>query len=286
MSPTIIYVREIPEFKLDGLPLGRHVEHDDRSREYAFQLPAKLQGQQLQSVRHQRFIPVLDQGNVGSCTGNAAEGAAGTGQVFQAIPPTVPAKPNPTDARGDEFLAVALYSAATDLDNIPGDYPPDDTGSTGIAVAKAAVKMGLFAGYQHTFTLLDALTALQLLPQMWGINWYTSFDQPDANGLITITPGATVRGGHEIVADELDVTRGLVGFTNSWSAAWGPIGGRFYMSWTDLEKLLGQQGDVTIPVPLTQQPPQPAPSPQPTPDTVDAAMWAAAQTWAHARGLA
>jgi len=283
VSPTVIYVREIPEFKLDGLPLGRHVEHDDRSRQYAFQLPAKLAGQQLQSVRHQRFIPVLDQGNLGSCVGNAAEGIAGTGQIFQAIPATVAARPG-SDASNDEAQAVALYSTATQLDNLPGQYPPSDTGTTGIAGAKAAVDAGLFAGYQHTFTLLDALAALQILPQMWGINWYDSFDQPDSSGLVTITPGAQVRGGHEIVADELNVDRGLVGFTNSWSAGWGPIGGRFYINWLDLEKLLGQQGDVTIPVPLTQQPPTPGPVPV-TPDLVDQAMWAAAQSWATARGL-
>jgi hypothetical protein len=284
VSPTLIYVRELPEYHLDGLPLGRHVEHDDRSRQYAFQAPAKLAGQPLQSVRHQRFIPVLDQGNLGSCTGNAAEGAAGTGQVFQAIPPTVPARPDTADAASDETRAVALYSLATQLDNIPGQYPSDDTGSTGIAVAKAAVRAGLFAGYQHTFALLDALTALQMLPQMWGINWYDSFDQPDANGLVTITKGAQVRGGHEPMADELDVANRLVGFTNSWSETWS-VRGRFYVSWTDLETLLGQQGDVTIPVPLTQQPPTPGPAPV-TPDDVDRAMWAAAQTWAKTRGLA
>jgi hypothetical protein len=284
VAPSIIYVREIPEFKLDGLPLGRHVEHDDRSRQYAFQVPEHLVSGQLQPVRHQRFVPVLDQGNLGSCCGNAAEGVAGTGSVFQAIPPTVAGRPSPTDAVGDEAQAVALYAAATLLDNVPGSYPPDDTGSTGVAAAKAAVKAGLIAGYQHTFSLADALAALQLVPLMFGINWYDSFDQVGPDGLVTITPGAQVRGGHEIVADELDVTRRVVGFTNSWSASWG-LGGRFYIGWGDVEQLLGEQGDVTVPVPLSQQPPQPAPTPAPGPDQVDAAMWSAAQTWAKARGL-
>lgn len=286
MTPTIIYVREIPEYHLDGLPLGRHVEHDDRSRGFAFQ-GGKLAGQALQSVRHQRYIPVLDQGNLGSCTGNAAEGVAGTGPVFQAIPPAVAARPDPVDGASDEVRAVALYSLATQLDGIPGQYKPDDTGSTGVAVAKAMVKAGLIAGYQHTFTTTDALTALQMLPLIVGMNWYTSFDQPGPDGVVTLARGATVRGGHELVADELDVDRRLVGFTNSWSAGWGPVGGRFYLSWADLDRLLGEQADVTIPVPLTQQPPQPAPgpAPTPTPDAVDQAMWAAAQAWAHDRGL-
>lgn len=282
---TIVYVREIPEFALDGLPLGRHVEHDDRSRDYAFQ--ARTGATALQPVRHQRYIPVLDQGNLGSCTGNAAEGTAGTGAVFQGLPAVTRLTPVQGDAAADEAQAVALYSAATRLDNIPGAWEPDDTGSTGIAAAKALVKSSLIAGYQHTFKLADALTALQYVPLMIGMNWYDSFDQPDSSGLITITPAAQVRGGHEIVADELDVARQLVGFTNSWSASWG-LAGRFYLGFGDLERLLGEQGDVTVPVPLTQQPPQPAPgpAPSPTPDAVDQAMWSAAQTWAKARGLA
>lgn len=287
-----IYVREIPEFRFDGLPLGRHVEHDDRSREFAFQVPGKLAGQPLQPVRHQRFIPVLDQGNRGSCTGNAGEGAAGTGPVFQAIPPTVPARPSTTDAAGDEKEAVALYSAATQLDSIPGCYPPDDTGSTGIAAAKAMVKAGLIAGYQNTFTLQDALAALQYVPLMVGSNWYTSFDMPDATGLVTIAPGATVRGGHEYVADELDPVNRMVGFTNSWSPAWG-LQGRFRMSWDDFGTLLGQQGDVVVPVPLSQPKPQPAHPiiPQPvqqavlTVEQLERQMWELAQKWAHVRGL-
>jgi hypothetical protein len=207
--------------------------------------------------------------------------------VFQAIPAECRARPAPADGGGDERQAVTLYSSATLLDNVPGSYPPDDTGSTGIAAAKAMVKAGLIAGYQHTFTLADALAALQLGPQMWGINWYDSFDQPDSNGLVTITAGAQVRGGHEIVADELLPSQRLVGFTNSWSGAWG-LQGRFYLGWGDLETLLGQQGDVTIPVPLSQPPPVPAPAPAPVPagpDELDEAMWTAAKQWAAARGL-
>jgi hypothetical protein len=287
---STVYVREIPEFVLDGLRLGRHVEHDSRSRDYTFTLPAKLKAQPLQSVRHQRFIPVLDQGSLGSCGGEAGEGAAGTGPVWQALPPALAAKPNQADEASDQTQAVQLYSAATRLDTIPGQYPPDDTGTTDLGVAKAMVQAGLISGYQHTFTLQDALTALQLVPVIVGMNWFTSMDMPDVNGLVTIAPGATVRGGHLVVADELDVTRQLVGFTNSWSAQWG-LNGRFYLSWDDLGTLLGQQGDVTVPVPLSQPAPQPAqpaepsaPSAPPTIEQLEQEMFAAFQRWAHARG--
>lgn len=291
---TTTYVREIPEYSFDGLPLGRHVEHDERSRDYAFAVPEKLRGQPLQSVRHQRTIPILDQGNTRSCTGNAAEGVAGTMPVFQAIPAQLAAKPDPADAAGDEARALALYSIATQLDGIPGNYRPDDTGSTGLAVAKAMVQAGLIAGYQHTFSFQDALSALQVVPLMFGINWYDSFDQPSANGQIAITAGAQVRGGHEIEADELDVSNQRVWFDQSWSTLFG-LDGRVWISWSDLERLLAEQGDVIVPVPLSQPKPQPAPGPAPAPapgpaptplEDLERQMWTIFQTWAKAHGLA
>ena len=67
---------------------------------------------------------------------------------------------------------------------------------------------------------------------------------------MTITPDAQVRGAHEPMADELLVDERLVGFSNSWSPEWG-FQGRFYLGWGDLERLLGEQGDVIVPVPLT-----------------------------------
>jgi len=284
-----VYVREIPEFHLDGLPLGRHVEHDDRSRQYEF---APRAGVTLQAVRHQRFVPLLDQGTLRSCTGNAALGAAGTGAVFQAIPAAAPYRPETADAVKAEDEAVALYSTATRIDGIPGSWTPDDTGSTGLAAAKALKQAGLIAGYLHTFSLQAALAALQAGPLMVGMNWYDSFDTPDPSGLVRITPAAQVRGAHEVVADELLPDQQLVGFPNSWSEAFG-LQGRFYLTWDDFGRLLDEQGDVIVPVPLSQPMPQPVqpaaqqvaqPSP-PGADQADHDLWAALQQWAHARGL-
>lgn len=91
-----------------------------------------------------------------------------------------------------------------------------------------------------------------------GINWYNSFDSPDKTGRIRIGPGATVRGGHEIVLDELDVACRLVWFTNSWSSSWGKDG-RACIGWDDFARLLKEDGDVTVFVPLTQPAPTPTP---------------------------
>lgn len=142
--------------------LGRHVYHDSRSRGFA--APEGGAGA-WRSVRHQRFIPVLDQGQVGSCTGNAAAGCLGTGQFWgQATQQTLSA----ADATHDEGEAVKLYSAATALDQIKGTYPPDDTGSDGLSVAKACQNAGLISGYTHAFSLDALLSALSTQPVIVG----------------------------------------------------------------------------------------------------------------------
>lgn len=256
-----MYVRHIPEHPGAGR-LGRHVRHDPRSLAYRY--PARSTGT-LTSVRHTRQIPVLDQGDLGSCTGNAAEGALGTSPFWDAIPTTVLGRPT-GNAQVDEDQAIALYSAATALDSYAGGYPPTDTGSDGLAVAKAATAAGLISGYQHATSLDAALAALAAQPVIAGINWYDSFDSPAASGLITIAKRAVVRGGHEVVLDELDVTRRRVWFTNSWSSQWGLLG-RACLSWDDFGRLLSEQGDVTVFTPLSQ----PAPTPTPDPSTGDLA---------------
>ena len=65
--------------------------------------------------------------------------------------------------------------------------------------------------------------------------------------MVEITPGATIRGGHEIVADEIDADNELVWFWNSWGTTYG-LGGRFCMAFATWGQLLKNQGDVTVPL--------------------------------------
>lgn len=277
--------------------LGRHVRHDSRSLQYAF----PETGVQLVSVKHARMIPVLDQGNLGSCTGNAATGAVGTAPLYGALGEAG------ITATLDEAEAVKLYSLATQLDGYPGTYPPDDTGSDGLSVAKAAKQQGLISGYQHAFTLQAALEALQTYPVIVGTDWLDGMFNPTADGQLRLT--GNVAGGHEYVIDEIDVPNQRVWMTNSWGASWG-VNGRAWLAWSDLEQLLANQGDVTVllpvsvpaptptppappappapptPVPPTPPaPPTPTPVPTPIPDPADVTMAAAAKAWIEAKGL-
>ena len=249
-----LHVKRIPERRIEGRRLGRHVRHDPRSLAY---LVPERDPATLTSVRHERAISVLDQGSLGSCTGNAAEGCVGSQPFYGVIPGTVPARPTGSPV-ADEDQAVALYSAATRLDDYDGSYPPEDTGSDGLSVAKAAQRAGLISGYQHCTSLNAALAALAERPVITGINWYDSFDDPAADGFIAIAAGAQVRGGHEICLDELNVERKTVWFTNSWGTGWGKDG-RAYMTWNDFGRLLKEDGDVTAFVPISEPAPTPTP---------------------------
>jgi len=149
----------------------------------------------------------------------------------------------------NESDAVRLYSEATHLDKYRGSYPPEDTGSSGLAVAKAAKKEGWIAAYEHAFGLDHLLHGLAQRPGLLGLNWYTSFDTPLDTGECALTASATVRGGHEVEMFRLDVEHKRVWCYQSWGPTWGGIGdGTFWFSFQTLTRLLAEHGDATFPV--------------------------------------
>jgi hypothetical protein len=229
MTENGIVEARVTEQPVAGKRLGRHVYHDPRSREFrAEQAPRVI------SVTHQAAGLPLNQGELGSCTANALCGALDSAPDFAGGTPAT------------EADAVHLYERETSLEGDP--YPPNDPGGSGLMVCKAAKQMGLISSYKHAFGITNALTALVLRPVITGLKWYTSFDTPDPHtGLVELSPGATVRGGHEIVADGIDADKKLVWFWNSWGTQYG-LGGRFCMTFDTWDQLLKDQGDVTVPV--------------------------------------
>jgi len=259
MTGWSTYHEVIPEQVVPGKRLGRHILRDTRALAYPH--PPLAYGRVLSDALHTRYIPILDQGNTGSCTGNAETGALGTIPVYDALPPGHP-------VLNEAFARDTIYHLATTLDGYPGTFPPDDTGSDGQSAAKAAQKLGLLSGYTWAATVQLIAVALQDGPVCIGINWYDSMDSPGAGGLITISPGAQVRGGHELVLRGVMVLGRLFRGDNSWGA-WGDKGS-FDIGWDDMARLLAEGGDATVPVPLTQPAPVPVP-PLPAPVDDDAA---------------
>jgi hypothetical protein len=195
-------------------------------------------------VRWTRRAPILQQGRLGSCTGNAAAGWLGTDDAVQ-----------PGRADVTEALAVDIYSAATRIDPFDGAYPPEDTGSDGLSVAKVLKARGLIGSYTHCFSLGDVLAALQSGPVITGTPWYDGMFTARARGLVEIS--GPVAGGHEYVVEGVDTDRAEVICANSWGPEWGE-GGHFRMSYDTYARLLAEDGDATVlhaPAPVEPAPP-------------------------------
>jgi hypothetical protein len=220
-----IFTEQLDEREVSGHRLGRHVEHDERSRNFLAARAPKVV-----SVAHTRHCPPFDQGQLGSCTGNAEAGLLMTDPFFV------------TGRSLNESDAVALYEKATHLDRAKGSYPPDDTGSSGLAVMKAAKEMKYVSAYRHAFGLQHALEALVLSPVITGVNWYEGFDNPDSSGTVTIS--GSVRGGHEFEVVGIDADAKTVRACNSWGTTWADHG-YFQFSWDTWDQLLQERGDVT-----------------------------------------
>lgn len=272
-------------------PLGRHVNHDPRSLAFPVGVLPKSA---IQSVEWTRRAPIFDQGQLGSCTGNAATGLLGTDCVSN--PGTTNVEISDAGAAAshghftagvhavDEAFAVALYSLATDIDPYAGQYPPTDTGSDGLSVTKALKLLGLVTSYKHAFTQQALDSALQSGPVIIGIEWLNSMFSPDGNGLIPVDENSGVAGGHELEVVGLDVANGLYRLANSWGTGWG-ADGYGYLTRADMAYLLSQQGDVTVPVIGAPVPPAPPGPPQPAPGVTAAQLWTDLKAAAAKDGL-
>lgn len=276
----------------DGHPsLGRHVEHDLRSLAYAHGVLPKSA---IASVDWTRRAPILDQGQLGSCTGNAATGTLGTDSAGRTAATSVTIGSSGAAASHglfpagvhvlDEGFAVALYSLATLLDSIPGQYPPTDTGSSGLGVAKALQALGLAVSYSHAFSMAALNSALQGGPVLIGIEWLNSMFTTASDGRIPVDQTSGVAGGHELELCKYDATTGEYWVANSWGTSWGHAG-YGYLTTADLTWLLSQQGDVTVPAWAAAPAPTPTPTPTPAPASVDATLAGAMHTWLTAKGL-
>lgn len=265
MSVIEIYRERLPFHPL----LGRNVHFDSRSKAYALQPKAVP----VKAVRHAQHIGILDQGQVGACSGNGATSCAYHEPFFTDGAPNWRYAP-------DETGALGWYHENTVEDSYSGTYPPDDTGSDTLTASKVGKEAGVSTGYQAALDLDSSLQQLMTVPGITGIPWYNSMFDVGSNGLITVTASSGLAGGHLIVVDEIVEADGpgngtgtvLVGGDNSWNTSWGAQG-RWYLKASDWWALRQNQGDVFFWMPKDQ--PAPTPTPDPTvPSYADEALWA------------
>jgi hypothetical protein len=237
-------------------PLGRNKEHDPASR--AYQVAHKLLVKH--NVTH-LVGPHLDQADLGSCEGNTANEWLNWNK---ALPNRIRfnntiRRPGSSRLRTTEEQAVLLYGKATHLDNdqIPGYYPPTDTGTSAVGVAKAMQFYAAIDGYDWTFDFESFLGQLQKTPVMLGTNWYAGMFEINAQGFVAPSPSdQDPDGGHAYLAHALDYAHERVGCTNHWvnddGTPWGVrIGnhdGSFWIKMGMLEQLLiHEQGESMVP---------------------------------------
>jgi hypothetical protein len=255
----------LPEIVVPGRRLGRHVAHDIRSAAF---LTAEVATPPA-DVLHEERIGILDQGQIGSCTGNAVTGMLGTTPFFDALP---------KGTKLDEAFAVQRYSRATQVDPFPGTYKPTDTGSDGNSVCKAARDDGYLSGWTHATSLAACYAFIPTTAAILGTNWYEGMDEPDVHGNVELS--GQNRGGHEVCIVGRTSSRWVV--RNSWGETWGDSG-HFYLTDAQLTQILGEQGDVTVGAPLDVPPP--APQPAGTTVTFTADQRTALNDWAAAPHL-
>lgn len=211
--------------------LGRHIRHDPRSRGYAY--TATVEPRHDVQLRLYQPHPLPNQ-TIGCCTGvDAAVKANIAGNRVKGV------------VLGMDG-AVEIYSLATHLDPWPETYPPDDTGSTGLAAAKASRQLGLITRYEWIFTGAAGIYAALASGRPVGVGtaWYQDMFQPDPTGIIHVS--GPLAGGHQWTIT--GYRKRLDAFTGQcWWGAWGLHGsGRFYIRRADLEQLLDDQGDAHI----------------------------------------
>ncbi|HEX4714329.1 MAG TPA: hypothetical protein VH164_05315 [Ktedonobacteraceae bacterium] len=199
------------------------------------------------SVLWPHNTPVLNQGQLGSCTGNAMTqllncrmfAPCRLGKVFL-----------------NEGDAISLYSLATHLDGFgPGQfYPPHDEGSSGLGVAKAAIQDGYIDTYKSVTTFSGLQAAIETQPVIIGTSWTNQmFNPKPTTGFITVGPinDSTLAGGHEYLLQGIDYSLKAFVMLNSWGNGWGGYAGlsagQARISFADMETLLAESGDVIVP---------------------------------------
>src|ERR1700744_221999 len=135
--------------------LGRHVEHDDRSKDHAFKLAKRgVDRDKLRTFPQ----PVLNQMDPSSCVGNT---------ITQFVNTDYAAKLRQSKGVSwyGEAEALQVYHLATIADGINTDfYPPNDNGTSALGGAKAAQGVGWVDTYQHTFDFDSFRAAIEVQP--------------------------------------------------------------------------------------------------------------------------
>lgn len=238
----------------DDLPykLGRNVNHDPQSRNFAITAPEPLP---TEDFRHRRYGACVDQDGIGMCVPGTLAHILNTHPYrahFTALKKACIKTP---------WLEPS-YTAITAMDPYPGGWPQEDTGTDANSALKWAKSQGFITGHEWAFGAQHGLSTLREAPLMQGIDWTDRMYTPDGDGRVHYQ-GEPPVGGHETVVLGYEVVSKLtrdndrVWCLNDWGtpqSSWGIcfgtncVGNYFYFTfkeWVDL--IDGHNGDLARP---------------------------------------
>jgi hypothetical protein len=206
--------------------LGRQMVHDSRSRSFPLRTTVDKTTWKDKAVRLYEPWPNPNQ-PVGCCTGTAKA------SQFNAVGNRVMGTVLKMDT------ALDVYRWASRNDPWPGAWEPDDTGSSGLASARAAKALGLGGEYRWLFGGADEVVQAVMDGQVISVGswWHWDMFNMDSNGVVKV--GGGYAGGHQYVIRGYDKSKDLV-LCRNW---WGPDFRDFWMSRSDLDTLLRDDGD-------------------------------------------
>jgi hypothetical protein len=214
--------------------LGRHKVHDPKSKAFARLTVVNQALWFTHSIRIYDPVPNPNQ-PVGNCTTCAK--AMQMNAVGNRVKGVVL----------DMNWALAAYRIETALDEFAGAWEPDDTGSSGLASCKTAIKMDVGGGYSWIMNGADGIVQAGCEGHVVsvGTKWYSNMFEPDAQG--RIEPGGSLAGGHQYVVRSYDHARDWV-LVRCW---WG-VGFRdVWLKREHLNDLVMDGGDAHIQYRLT-----------------------------------
>lgn len=204
--------------------LGRIEAKDPNDKRYLIQ-PKRVVGL---TSRYWNDTPTfLDQGDTPTCVGHSWTHFWNDGPV----------------KHKNTLDPFTVYSEAQKVDEWEGE---SYDGTSVRAGAKVLQATGKISAYQWAFDVVTmANTILTTSPVILGINWYYDMFFPDKKGVIKV--GGYNAGGHAIVCNGVNVKTKMFRLKNSWSKSWG-LGGRCYISFNDMDRLLSEEGECCLPV--------------------------------------
>lgn len=199
---------------------------DEQSR--AFRAPL---AEEIHTVQHKHYGPVLNQW-VGSCTGHSAAQNLNCKPLHTA-----------REVYYNDSDAMSIYSLATTLDPWPGQYPPEDTGSSCLAAAKATKEFGHISAYRWAFGYNQMLAALMFNPVVIGTNWYDEMFHPTHVGFLNVS--GPLAGGHAYLVVGYSKVYKYFTILNSWGIGWGRHG-KARIKADDMRRLIEDDGEAVV----------------------------------------